>query len=130
MRGIITKSEKILLFCTVLFLLLICGACFYEMSAERGGGTVETITSRDMEDWLPAEAGRININTATVELLKELPGIGDALAARIVEYRETNGRFDSPDQIMEVKGIGEKTYRNIEEMITVEGAAHEDSGGR
>ena len=124
MRGIVTKSEKILLFCTVLFLLLICGACFYEMSAERGGGTVETITSRDItEEWFPADAGRININTAPVELLKELPGIGDTLAARIIEYREAHGPFAVPEEIMEVKGIGEKTYRNLEEMITVEGAA-------
>ena len=88
-----------------------------------GGWTIETISAADTEEWLPADAGRININTATVELLTELPGIGDALAARIVEYRETNGPFAAADEIMAVKGIGEKTYRNIEEMITVEGAA-------
>ena len=124
MRGNITKSEKILLLCTGVFLLVVCGVCFREIAVGRGSGwTVEPGISMETEAWLPADAGRININTAPVELLKELPGIGDALAARIVEYRETNGPFDSPEEIMEVKGIGQKTYGNIEEMITVEGAA-------
>lgn len=124
MRGNITKCEKILLLCTAAFLLVTCGACFREIAAGSGGGwTVETISAADTEEWLPADAGRININTAPVELLTELPGIGDALAARIVEYRETNGPFAAVDEIMAVKGIGEKTYGNIEEMITVEGAA-------
>ncbi len=123
MRGNITKCEKILLLCTAAFLLVTCGACFREIAAGSGGWTVETISAADTEEWLPADAGRININTAPVELLTELPGIGDALAARIVEYRETNGPFAAVDEIMAVKGIGEKTYRNISEMITVEGAA-------
>ncbi|MBE6962319.1 MAG: helix-hairpin-helix domain-containing protein [Ruminococcaceae bacterium] len=124
MRGNITKSEKILLFCTAVFLLLICGACFWEITAGRSSGwTVETISAAETEEWFPADAGRININTAPVELLKELPGIGDTLAARIIEYREAHGPFAVPEEIMEVKGIGEKTYRNLEEMITVEGAA-------
>lgn len=124
MRGNITKCEKILLLCTGGFLLVICGVCFREMAVGRSSGwTVEPTVSAEMEAWLPADAGRININTASVELLKELPGIGDALAARIVEYREMYGHFGSPEEIMEVKGIGQKTYRNIEEMITVEGAA-------
>ena len=124
MRGNITKSEKILLFCTAVFLLVICGACFREITAGRSSGwTVETISAAETEEWFPADAGRININTAPVELLKELPGIGDTLAARIIEYREAHGPFAVPEEIMEVKGIGEKTYRNLEEMITVEGAA-------
>ncbi len=124
MRGNITKNEKILLLCTAFFLLAICGACFREMAENRSSGwTVETTTAVDAEAWFPADAGRININTASVELLKELPGIGDALAAQIVEYREVHGPFAAPDEIMEVKGIGEKTYRKFEEMITVEDAA-------
>ena len=124
MRGNITKSEKILLLCTAVFLLVLCGACFREMAVSRSGGwVVEASTTVEAEAWFPADAGRININTASVELLKELPGIGDALAARIVEYRETQGPFDAPEELMEVKGIGEKTYGNLEEMITVEDTA-------
>ena len=124
MRGNITKSEKILLLCAAVFLLILCGACFREIAAGRSSGwTVETNTSAEAKDLLPDDAGKININTAPVELLKELPGIGDALAARIVEYRETSGPFGSPAEIMKVKGIGQKTYGNIEEFITVEDTA-------
>ena len=122
MRGNITKSEKILLFCTAVFLLVICGACFREISAGRGGAwVVETAIPEEVR--LPEAAAKININTASEELLKELPGIGDALAARIVEYREKNGPFASPAELMKVKGVGQKIYGNLEELITVEDAA-------
>lgn len=124
MRGNITKSEKILLLCAAGFLLVICSVCFCEMAVgSTGSWTVNTGTSADAEEWLPANTGRININTASVELLKELPGIGAALAARIVEYREANGPFETPEALMNVKGIGQATYRSVEELITVEDAA-------
>ncbi|MGN0552715.1 MAG: ComEA family DNA-binding protein [Oscillospiraceae bacterium] len=60
----------------------------------------------------------ININTATVEELKELNGIGDVIAARIVEYAQTIG-FNSIEEIKNVKGIGDKKYENIKDKITV-----------
>lgn len=61
-----------------------------------------------------SERGTININTATAdELSSFLPGIGDVKASRIVEYRETSGGFDSVDELIKVKGIGEKTLENI-----------------
>lgn len=63
---------------------------------------------------------KVNINTASVnELDEHLPGIGPALAQRIVDYRERNGGFKSPEQIMEVSGIGEKRYEQIKDLITV-----------
>jgi len=70
----------------------------------------------------PAEPGQglININTATAAQLDALPGIGPAYAARIIAYREAHGLFSSPAQIMEVKGIGSKTYEKIENRITAE----------
>lgn len=56
----------------------------------------------------------ININTATAdELAAFLPGIGEVKAKRIVEYRETAGGFDSVDELLNVKGIGEKTLQNL-----------------
>ncbi|MEA2066663.1 MAG: ComEA family DNA-binding protein [Thermotogota bacterium] len=61
---------------------------------------------------------KININTAGVSELKRLPGIGDVLAKRIVEYRDQVGQFSSREEIMNVKGIGEKTYESIKELIT------------
>ena len=61
----------------------------------------------------------ININTADIEELKSLPGIGDAIAGRIIDYREENGGFDTIEEIMEVSGIGEKIFEAIKEQIIV-----------
>ncbi len=68
----------------------------------------------------PGAGGKVNINTASVEELDQrLPGIGPALAQRIVDYRQRNGGFKSPEDIMEVSGIGEKRYEQIKDLITV-----------
>jgi len=64
-------------------------------------------------------ADAININTASQTELESLPGIGPALAQRIIAYRESNGPFTDPAQIMEVKGIGEASYERIQERIVV-----------
>lgn len=59
----------------------------------------------------------ININTATAEKLQELPGIGPAYSTRIVEWRNENGQFTSKDQLIEIKGIGEKRLATIKPLI-------------
>ncbi|MBL8063741.1 MAG: ComEA family DNA-binding protein [Anaerolineales bacterium] len=61
----------------------------------------------------------ININEASVEELDTLPGIGPTIAQRIVDYRTTNGPFQSIDDIMNVSGIGPSTFENIKDLITV-----------
>ncbi len=63
--------------------------------------------------------GLININTAAAAELDALPGIGDVLAGRIIEYRELNGGFQSIEEIMAVSGIGEKKFGDIKDRITV-----------
>lgn len=62
----------------------------------------------------------VNINTASVDELKELPGISEEEAERIVEYRSTIGPFSSASQLLRVKGIGKKTYEKIKDEITVD----------
>lgn len=62
---------------------------------------------------------KININTATADELCTLPGIGPSLSNRIIDYRETVGEFNSIYDIMDVNGIGEKIFANIEDSICV-----------
>jgi len=64
-------------------------------------------------------AEKININTASLAELQELPRIGEVVAKRIVDFREENGKFKRIEEIMKVKGIGEKTFMNIKDLITV-----------
>ncbi|WP_053367202.1 helix-hairpin-helix domain-containing protein [Bacillus sp. FJAT-27245] len=66
-----------------------------------------------------AENGKININKADAAGLQEIPGIGPAKAAAIIEYREKNGPFKDTAQLKEISGIGEKTYEKLESSITV-----------
>ena len=67
-----------------------------------------------------ASDGKININTAGVEELVKLERIGEKYAQRIIEYREKNGPFEKPEDIMKVKGIGSKIWELNKERIVVE----------
>ena len=61
----------------------------------------------------------INLNTATAEQLEAIPGIGPVLAQRIIEYRQTHGRFQSVDELLEVRGIGPKRLESMRPYVTV-----------
>lgn len=66
-----------------------------------------------------APGGIININTGTLADLDTLPGIGPAIAQRIIDYREANGPFTAIEDIMNVSGIGPATFDKIKDLITV-----------
>jgi len=66
-----------------------------------------------------AEVKKININTASVEELAQLKGIGPSHAAKIVAYREKNGPFKVPEDLRQVSGIGQKTVEANQELIIV-----------
>ncbi len=64
--------------------------------------------------------GQININTADMTLLDTLPGIGPSTAQKIIDYRDANGPFSSPEELMNVSGIGEAKYNQVKDAITVQ----------
>jgi len=67
----------------------------------------------------PALTVPININTASATELDNLPGIGAKTAARIVEYRQKNGPFKKVEELMNVRGVGEKNFLKLKDHITV-----------
>jgi competence protein ComEA len=67
-------------------------------------------------------SGVVNINTASSEELQMLPRVGPALAGRIIEFRQANGPFQTIDEILAVKGIGESSFEKLEPWIVTSGA--------
>jgi competence protein ComEA len=72
-----------------------------------------------------APGGQVNINTASAADLDALPGIGAKTAALIVEYRQKNGPFKKVDELMNVRGIGEKNFLKLKPQLTVGGSKAE-----
>ena len=64
--------------------------------------------------------GKVNINTATVEELKTLKGVGEKKAEAIIEYRKKNGSFQTKEDLMKVRGIGKKLFESFEERIVTQ----------
>ena len=67
----------------------------------------------------PSAINPLNINTASLDELVLLPGIGSTRAADIIYYRQVNGNFKTKEEIMNVPGIGESTYNQIKELIMI-----------
>jgi competence protein ComEA len=67
----------------------------------------------------PAAAAVVNINTATAAEFEALPGIGAKTAARIVEYRQKNGPFKKVEELMNVRGLGEKNFLKLKAQLTI-----------
>lgn len=69
-----------------------------------------------------SSSGPVNLNTATVAQLETLPGIGKSTAERILEYREKSGGFKKVEDLMNVRGIGEKSFLKLKPLVTVSSA--------
>ncbi len=81
--------------------------------------SVDTATGSAQVD--ETKPKRVNINTATMEQLTSLPGIGPVLAQRIIDYRQSNGPFETVSQLTMVSGIGLETLEKLLDYITVGG---------
>ncbi len=66
------------------------------------------------------DAGAVDVNTADASELERLPGVGPALARRIVEYRAARGKLQSPEELLQVRGIGPKTYEGLKDRVTTQ----------
>ena len=65
------------------------------------------------------DSPKVNINTASADELAQLKGVGEKKAAVIIEFRETNGPFELPEDLLKVPGIGPKTFETNKDLITV-----------
>ncbi len=119
------KKENLWLYLVLLFFLL--SGIWYSHSAAEGDILMgEAVTLAELEEWTEPPVGAeallapININSADVEELMRLDGIGEKRAEDIIAYREANGLFQQTEDIMKISGIGEKTFEGIKEYITIE----------
>ena len=75
-------------------------------------------------------ANPVNLNSATLAQLQTLPGVGASAAQRIVDYRQKNGSFKKIEELMNVKGIGEKSFLKLKPLITVSADKPDRAGGQ
>ena len=108
-----------------------CGLCpgvCPEVFSILPGESAQAITEPVPQEYLAAaqeafmpDVRPLDLNTATAEELMALPGIGEELSRRILEYRETHGPFAAVEELMEVSGIGEAKLAALEGRVTVNG---------
>jgi len=87
-----------------------------------------TIAGAQSEKPAPAAKAAVNLNTATIDQLEELPGVGPATAQRILDYRQKNGSFKKVEDLMNVKGIGEKSFLKLKPLIVVAAKPEKPAG--
>lgn len=109
---------KFLEYVVVSLTMLLAAVLIFVNSDDRLSDNFEIITASDNSE-SSVENMIVNLNTATVDQLISLDGIGEVKAKSIVKYREKHGSFKKKSEIMKVKGIGKATYKLIKDYIKV-----------
>lgn len=119
---VLNKKAKLILL-AVGFVVMAAGGALVERF-EKDAFIMETVASNESvpyhSDADMVINDKININSADAVALEKLNGIGDALAGRIIKYREDNGPFVTIEEIMHVAGISEKKFQDIKDNICIE----------
>lgn len=104
----------------ILSLLMALGmpAVAVELQPTSGGDTLKTASAEQAEAVAADE--RVNLNTADMTELEQLHGVGPKTAQAIIDFRDAQGEFTSPDQLLAIKGIGEKTLAKMRDQIVVQ----------
>jgi competence protein ComEA len=108
-----------------LLLLVLCVAVAGSSEAQEKAVPGKAVSSRAET---AGDGAPLNVNNASAEQLEALPGIGAAMAGRIIEYRQKHGPFKRLEDLMNVRGIGEKNFQKLKPLITV-ASGKGDRGG-
>jgi competence protein ComEA len=102
--------------------IMIAAIAAIALSATAMSGTAWSAQGRSAPTKTKATAASpVNLNTATAEQLATIPGVGVKTAERIIEYRQKNGGFKKVEDLMNVSGVGEKSFLKMKPLITVAG---------
>jgi comEA protein len=112
MFSLTPRERKVLIFIAA---IILCGAVLRFLNIKTSNAAAKL-----NENIQPKEVFPININTANLGDLERIPGIGQIMATRIVQYRNAHGRFASLEDIKKVKGIGNKKFEMMKNYITLD----------
>jgi len=119
----LTKRERYIILFLIATFILGLGVRYF--NGDRHHLVTDTISKGCLSpdtalDAIIEQEETININTADINRLMRLPGVGPKYAERIIEYRQVHGGFEKAEDIKNIKGIGDKKFEKMKDMVTVE----------
>ena len=118
-RGSLTTVARTLAIVAIAAVAMATSAYTRPMTAQTTDPGGASRQASEAPNTPPRGVTALNLNTATVDELEALPGIGPATATRIFEYRQKNGPFKKIEDLMTIKGIGEKSFLKLKPLVTV-----------